>query len=596
MAKLDCSEGFGGAKGTGEFYCVETKKVYSKHCLARVHPLECKKLAGYTFEEIDYEHAATHKITAYLLNTAVAAVIGLLFVSRTWTDNYFRGEPVCPSVGSFRHALSYWDMNLFYWSKTSTTTYCDIEDSFWRFFLDSWFRGVVTSSDSWLLIWLTLPKALLFKLTLVKVMQPSLGFVYAAIAVVLQQLVYFGITEANAFMNFYNAQTTAFAANHTTLVAVMKDNILVAPLLWLAGKAWAYFKSFLFNSWALVQQKRTWFFATSSMFFKAMAHAGALRLPYRYVMEKYFPMFIGTLSTATFGDLMLEVIIFYSLSMMCAWTNKKLDGIFGAVKKAAAPAPPNPITKLRSMPHKSFKEGLAYYKGRSERLFASYKGDAGGVFTYFDTVFTAVVTMRCFSLLVSRFVDLGAALRTAMTALGLTSLLADHDSKFKLVTGYDGDHVYYSDILATLGLNQAYASALSVVGISKQVAVGTEYHPSEAMLHAYEFAWRLILPMVLYQLNKRYTAWGVAQEKAWADKWFKKDGGEGSYKGWLEANGCHTWKDEEPVKESKTADAPTEAAAAPAAAAPAAAAPAAAAPAAAAPAAAAPEAATGDKK
>eukprot|EP00929_Paragymnodinium_shiwhaense_P121892 TRINITY_DN9431_c0_g2_i1.p1 TRINITY_DN9431_c0_g2~~TRINITY_DN9431_c0_g2_i1.p1 ORF type:complete len:561 (-),score=126.40 TRINITY_DN9431_c0_g2_i1:552-2234(-) len=539
---LDCSEACGSAKGTGEFYVLDTKKVLCARCVGRLHPMECKKAASAIIEKIDYEHIDTHKITSYVLNTGVTAGIVLAFMTKGWTDNYFTGETVCPSMNTVRHGVAHWDMNVFYWMKSSMATYCDVEDSFWRLLMDGWFRCIVTSSDSWLLLLVTLPKAVLFKSTFITLMQPVLGFFYACIGVLLDQMVYNGITEANAVKNFYNEKTAQFAENHKVLMTSLKENAVVAAVLAGLGVFWSYFKALIFNSHGYVQKQRTWILTTLSKLFKALAYAGAVRVPYRYVMEAYAPAVITSLTSTSMGQLLLEVVIFYYLSLMCSWTNARIDKLLSAVKLGAAGGAGTPLTMLRTQPKRTWLELYAYRKGRADRLFASYKADAGAIGSTVDTVFTAVVAIRVLCILCSSIVDLGDLLRLGVTMTGCGGLLQRHADWFKLVTGYDeGSRVYYSEILASFGLNQAFASATSVIGIGKHVAVGESYEVTEAMAHAYEFAWRMVLPFIFYKLNEKWTAMLKAQEAAFSKAWFNQEGGENSYQEWLADNSCHVW-------------------------------------------------------
>eukprot|EP00929_Paragymnodinium_shiwhaense_P121891 TRINITY_DN9431_c0_g1_i1.p1 TRINITY_DN9431_c0_g1~~TRINITY_DN9431_c0_g1_i1.p1 ORF type:complete len:564 (-),score=134.67 TRINITY_DN9431_c0_g1_i1:544-2235(-) len=550
MPKLDCSEACGSAKGTGEFYIVDTKKVLCGRCIGRLHPLECKKVASPVIEQIDYEHIDTHKITSYLLNTGFTVLIALAFMTTGWTDNYFKGETVCPSINTVRRGVAHWDMNVFYWMKSSFVSYCDTEDSFWRLLMDGWFRCVVTSSDSWLLLFVTLPKAVLFKGAFTTLLQPVLGSLYACIAVVLDQLVYHGITEANAFKNFYDTKTAEFAEKHKALITPLQESAVVAKLLAGLGMFWSYFKALIFNSWGYVQKQRTWTLTTLSKLFKALAYAGAVRLPYRYFLEAYAPIFIGSLSTASMGQLTLEVVIFYYLSLMCTWTNAKIDKVLSAVKLGAAGGAGAPLTMPRTQQMRSWVELYAYRKGRAERLFASYKADAGAIGSSIDTVFTAVVAMRVLCILCSSIIDLGAVLNFGLSMTGFGGMLQRHSDWFRLVTGYDGDHVYYSEILATFGLNQAVASAASVMGIGKYVAIGESYQFTAFVRHAYELAWRMLLPFAFYKANEKWTAALKAQEAAFTTAWFNKDGGENSYQEWMAENNCHVWTSEAPIKKS----------------------------------------------
>lgn len=54
---------------------------------------------------------------------------------------------MCPVVSKARLLAARLDSKLFYYYKADLARYCNMEDSFYKFYLDGWVRGIVTASD-----------------------------------------------------------------------------------------------------------------------------------------------------------------------------------------------------------------------------------------------------------------------------------------------------------------------------------------------------------------------------------------------------------------------------------------------------------------
>lgn len=534
MAKVKCSEGCGR---DAEFYCVETKKVYHPRCMSRVHNFELPKTLTYTFEKIDYEHKGTHEITTYILNTLVTVVIALAFMSRGWTDNYFKGEPVCPSINIGRNMIAHYDMNLFYYYKSSVATYCDIEDSFWRLLMDGWYRGVVTGSDSWLLLLVTLPKAFIFKTTIVVILTPLLGAIYGLVGIVLEQLVYYGITEANVVKELWAKhvlETKKQVQDHH----VSKSTEQAQAYLW---KAWNWLTIGTHN-W--VQLKRRLYLANLSKLFDALYYAGLLRLVWRYFLETYLPPVAWLVGICTLQELALEIAVYYFLSFLCKRIDAQLDKIF---PKPGAPGAAAPPLTLKSEAYdvtvgRGFPAQYAYFKARVDRLYSSYKGDAGAIGGTLETIFSTVVGLRLIGIVVMPYFNIAKVLRGLLMLMGFGGMLSRHSTWFSEVTGYSGDQgVYLSETLADFGLGAMFNGFTQSLHVTKQVAVGDSYEISEMVRHIYEFIWRAILPVCMYYAQKHWTALNAGKEAAFAARWKSKEGGAGTFKGWMSDHGCPEW-------------------------------------------------------
>jgi hypothetical protein len=96
-------------------------------------------------------------------------------------SDYLTTQVVCPAVNELRSITSQVDANLFLHFKSSFMTWCDVEDTFFRFLADLWVRTIVTNTDDIVLVMQTLPKALLFDVLLINAVVPIVSFLYACL-------------------------------------------------------------------------------------------------------------------------------------------------------------------------------------------------------------------------------------------------------------------------------------------------------------------------------------------------------------------------------------------------------------------------------
>lgn len=95
---------------------------------------------------------------------------------------YFNGDSYCPALSRGRRWLAQLDANLFFYYKAHLATYCDWEDSYWRFFVDAWVRGILTTTDSWLLLFSEGVRALIFEEFFRVLLTPCIALAYALVA------------------------------------------------------------------------------------------------------------------------------------------------------------------------------------------------------------------------------------------------------------------------------------------------------------------------------------------------------------------------------------------------------------------------------
>jgi len=95
------------------------------------------------------------------------------------SEDYLTRANMCPVVDIVRESSAHLDPHFFYWYKASFMSWCNYEDSFWKLLTDTWVRGLVTETDSSLLIFVNLPQALLFEVVVVIIMVPIFSLIYA---------------------------------------------------------------------------------------------------------------------------------------------------------------------------------------------------------------------------------------------------------------------------------------------------------------------------------------------------------------------------------------------------------------------------------
>jgi len=103
-------------------------------------------------------------------------------------DRYNRGRSICLCVDYAREMLAVADAGFFYALKDRLADMCDSEDSFWRFLADAWVRSILTGTDSWLILVVTIKRALAFKAVLFLVIAPMLALACGCITFVVLQV------------------------------------------------------------------------------------------------------------------------------------------------------------------------------------------------------------------------------------------------------------------------------------------------------------------------------------------------------------------------------------------------------------------------
>jgi hypothetical protein len=103
-------------------------------------------------------------------------------------SDYLTTQVICPAVNELRTFTAQVDANLFLHFKSSFSTWCDVEDTFFRFLFDLWVRSIVTNTDDLVLVFQTLPKALMYDVLLINAVVPVVSFLYASLLAIVYHL------------------------------------------------------------------------------------------------------------------------------------------------------------------------------------------------------------------------------------------------------------------------------------------------------------------------------------------------------------------------------------------------------------------------
>lgn len=209
-----------GCAKVGEIWCVDCKKKLCPQCAYLQHA-PGTSTSTHSMEKIiregDKKREGAHIITPILEEGLFLAVCFYAIAQQTWVQqDYLTTQVTCPVVSRARTIVAMLDSNVFYYFKETLYTWCDIEDSFWRFVTDTWVRSIVMEKDNTLLVLQTLPKALLFDVVLMYTAVPLIAMMYALLANLIYNLELLiprtetmvkleGISNALSFFEYFDA-------------------------------------------------------------------------------------------------------------------------------------------------------------------------------------------------------------------------------------------------------------------------------------------------------------------------------------------------------------------------------------------------------
>jgi len=176
-------------KKTADVYCVDCKRELCLFCTTLLHHPDTK-FETHSLEDIVKEDARPEvKIISPILLELILIAGGFFFFSGTGiSPEYFSGESYCPGLGRVRYMIARFDANIFFYFKNELAQYCDWEDSYWRFFMDTWIRSVLTNTDSWILLIASFVKAVTFEEFLRIIITPVVANLYAVLAYIVRSI------------------------------------------------------------------------------------------------------------------------------------------------------------------------------------------------------------------------------------------------------------------------------------------------------------------------------------------------------------------------------------------------------------------------
>jgi hypothetical protein len=169
-----------------EMYCVDCDAVFCKACCIRMHH-PSTNTDTHSIEVIKAEQEQGVKLLSpFVEEMLLISILIFVFRQNFLKDDYLYSGNVCILTKYLAEGITYMDDKAFYFVKDYVATYCNIEDSYWRLFLDFWVRVIVTDSDSIFLLAMSGISAWLFKGALICVLQPIaavvFGFTFGLIA------------------------------------------------------------------------------------------------------------------------------------------------------------------------------------------------------------------------------------------------------------------------------------------------------------------------------------------------------------------------------------------------------------------------------
>lgn len=514
-------------------YCVETKQVLCRSCVGRsTHP--GTKANRWTFEKLRDGHHELHEKVILVGNVSLVIFLVAALVNQGIDDGYFRGKGTCPAVGVGRRAVARFDVNAFYYFKNNLATLCDMEDSFWRLFLDGWIRGIVAGTDSLLLLGATIMKAWIFKTAALTVVLPIFGAFY----VIYSEAINFVLENSLAINDFvlslpkkisefvlkristadqtWRTTDSSSSGQPGTTGGLPVEEVEVGQIfrqaLWEQIKAGS---SRMQSLWKLptkvketLKTKRNCFERLKILFW-ALAFSVLVRLLVH--LAGWERLAVTRDRDVGIWQLMAEPVLFYIIGLQMGNLQTKLDK---TIWKKAPPKPVIPLTEWRQRPMKDVQELFQYARERYTRKWAFYKAKANSVLhILFDDLFNMVVVLRLCIIVFS----IGPLVRAALAAVGLGSLIQRHGEWFTASTGVEIDKgTYVTDMLMAMVFSQSKSFG-QIVAREAQGKIVEETEPSARFVML--ITWRVVIPIIMYYLKGWWNELIKGQRARFDQEW-----------------------------------------------------------------------------
>jgi len=197
----------GNCKEKADVYCVDCKKELCIFCTTLLHH-PTTKFEKHSLEDIVKDDAARPEvklISPILLELMViSGFVFAIFFSKGISRDYFSGESYCPTLGYVRYWIARFDANVFFFLKNELVQFCDWEDSYWRFFMDTWIRVVLTNTDSLMLLVFSFGKAFVVEEVVRAWVSPLVAYLYAFLAYFVRSVEYW---VHNIFYEHFESQS-----------------------------------------------------------------------------------------------------------------------------------------------------------------------------------------------------------------------------------------------------------------------------------------------------------------------------------------------------------------------------------------------------
>lgn len=494
-------------------YCVETNKVMCRKCVGLLH-YPGMKSCDFTIEALDKQHPGVQTATVFVMHASVILGMGAALWHSGIGSEYFKGQNTCPALSLGRQGLVRFDANIFYYYKSSLALYCDIEDSFWRLLMDGWLRGVIGGSDSLLLLFSTLPKALLFKTAVSTFLRPVYAVLYALCGILLS-IIIVRLEDAGAWV-----------LHHLPLAGMLTGGGAGG------GRLSRWCKRFVRLPTTLKQKlttKNAWP-EKARMLFIAIGLSTAIRLVVHWSGFHHLAA-LGNQEVSEW-QLAFEPVCFFFLANRCAWLNAKLGK---TVWKKGASTAVAPLTLWRTKPKKDVMELISYTRGRIFRSYNYYRMQAQEILHILvDDIFNLVIVLRVLGIVFG----LAPVARQVAAAAGLGPLVERHQQWFQEATGFmdiDLGAKYISDRLVKFGFQEMFVGFRILEKVVETEAIGAFTHVEAAK----QIVWRALIPFVLYTLEAKWGIFLKKQQGTYKSTWSGRNWTDGEYAEMLDKYGSY---------------------------------------------------------
>lgn len=142
--------------------CPKKANLFCSACAGRAHNVSTKT-QHHSLEAIDPNQNRSFFVLAPLFDFLVLPTLLLYTVLKVGVPaNYMTGRDVCPMTHFVRREMYHFDSGMTYLIKDKLAWVCNLEDGYFRLIIDTWVRAISTDTDSYLLLYSAVVRALVF--------------------------------------------------------------------------------------------------------------------------------------------------------------------------------------------------------------------------------------------------------------------------------------------------------------------------------------------------------------------------------------------------------------------------------------------------